>query len=223
MLAFGLFITQLSENPSFFFAVIITVVISITLHELAHGIVAVKLGDDTPIVTGHMTLNPLVHMGIFSIILLFLVGIAFGAMPVDRTRLRGKYAEALVALAGPIANLLLGILATVALGLCFRFELFAAGNPVHERAELLLRVFGLMNFALMLFNLLPIPPLDGSLIAANLSPAYRRWMSSELAQGAMQALFFAMFLGGAVFVFKAADIGFVHLNNLVAGRPIFGL
>lgn len=218
MLAFGLFINNLFEpdRQAFFFAVIITVVISITLHELAHGIVAVKLGDDTPIVTGHMTMNPLVHMGMFSIVLLFLAGIAFGAMPVDRTRLRGKYAESLVALAGPATNLLLAILGTVALGLCYRFDVFQDESPVHQRAEMLLRVFGIFNFALMLFNMLPIPPLDGSLVAANISPAYRRFMSGELVQGAMQAVFFALFLGGSMFIFMAADWMWSQLLVLVA-------
>ncbi len=217
MLALGLFINNAVENPTYFFAVIITVVISITLHELAHGIVAVKLGDDTPIVTGHMTMNPLVHMGMFSIILLLLAGIAFGAMPVDRTRLRGKYAEALVALAGPATNLVLAVLATVALGLCYRYGVFAPDNQVHQRAEMLLTVFGILNFALLLFNLLPIPPLDGSLVAANLSPAYRNFMSSQVAQGAMQAVFFAMFLGGASYIFSGAQWVWVKLLVLITG------
>ena len=66
----NLFIKTVATDPAYFFAVLITVVISITLHELAHGFVAVKLGDDTPIHTGHMTLNPIVHMGIISLVLL---------------------------------------------------------------------------------------------------------------------------------------------------------
>src|SRR5690606_18124128 len=60
----ALFIETLSINPPYFFATVIAIVISIVLHELAHGWVAIRHGDDTPIETGHMTLNPIVHMGI---------------------------------------------------------------------------------------------------------------------------------------------------------------
>ena len=100
-----MFINSLTTNPQFYFAVIIVVVISICLHELGHGFAAIALGDRTPEETGHITLNPLVHMGPISLAMLAIVGISWGAMPVDPTRLRGRYAEALVALAGPAVNL----------------------------------------------------------------------------------------------------------------------
>jgi Zn-dependent protease len=201
----AIFIEYLTISPPFFFATIIAVVISITLHELAHGWVAIKHGDDTPIVTGHMTLNPLVHMGMFSLILLALVGIAFGAMPIDRTRLRGKYAESLVAVAGPATNLVLGVLAVLAMGLWLRF-----GSPPPDAGPgangwLLLERFATLNIALMIFNMLPIPPLDGSHIMANISSGYRRLLSHEFAQGASTAIFFAMFLGAGVFIFRVSD------------------
>jgi len=213
-----MFINQLSANPTYFFAVIITVVISITIHELAHGYVAIKLGDRTPIDTGHMTLNPLVHMGLFSIALLFLAGIAFGSMPVDRTRLRGKYAESLVAIAGPASNLVLAVIALVSLGLLYRVDAFASGSQVGSNAQTLLVVFGVMNIALFMFNLIPLPPLDGSMILANLSPAYRNLVSGQMAQGVMMALFFAMFLGGGAIIFGVSEtIAFAIL------KPIAGM
>jgi Zn-dependent protease len=96
-----MFIQSLQSNPRFFFAVVITVVVSITIHELAHGVVAVWRGDRTPIDEGHMTLNPAVHMGPFSIIALLVAGIAWGAMPINPSRIRGRFGEALVAAAGP--------------------------------------------------------------------------------------------------------------------------
>ena len=166
-------IQHLADDPRYFFAVVIVVVFSICLHELAHGIVAIWLGDDTPIVAGHMTLNPMVHMGPFSIVALLLVGIAWGAMPVDRTRLRGKYAEALVAAAGPFANVLIALVSLTALGLWLRF-----GSPgsepteAAENARFLLTIFGVFNILLALFNLIPLPPLDGSRILANFSQWY---------------------------------------------------
>ena len=113
----GLFIQTLLSNPLFYLCVVVTVIVSIILHELAHGLAAIKLGDKTPIHTGHMTLDPLVHMGPFSIVILLVVGIAWGLMPIDPTRLRGKYAEAIVAVAGPLTNLILAAIALTALGI----------------------------------------------------------------------------------------------------------
>lgn len=198
-------IQLLQNDPRQYFAIIIVVMVSIILHELAHGWAAVKLGDDTPIETGHMnTLNPMVHMGPISLLLLAVVGIAFGAMPINPSRLRGKYAESLVALAGPAANLLLAIIGIVAMGLWFRFGAFNPDNHVAANGELLLRYLGVMNLALLMFNLIPVPPLDGSRVAANVFPAYRNLLNSQMAQGFMIAIFFAMFMGGARFIFAAS-------------------
>ena len=69
-----MFIEQLSKDPRFFFAMLITIVVSICLHELAHGFAAIWLGDRTPIESGHMTLSPFVHMGVVSLICLLLAG-----------------------------------------------------------------------------------------------------------------------------------------------------
>ncbi len=195
----------LQTDRAQYFAIIIVVIVSIILHEIAHGWVAVKLGDDTPIESGHLnTLNPLVHMGVFSLILLAVVGIAFGAMPINPSRLRGKYAESLVALAGPAMNLILAIIGIVTLGLWARYGVIDMEHNVSRNGYLLLYYFGIMNLALMLFNLIPVPPLDGSRVAANMFPAYRKMLDSQMAQGFMIAIFFAMFMGGATYIFIAA-------------------
>jgi Zn-dependent protease len=214
----NLFINTLSSNPTYFFAVVISVVISITLHELAHGWVAIRNGDDTPIVTGHMTLNPLVHMGAFSLILLAVAGIAFGAMPVDPTRLRGKYAESRVALAGPAVNLILGVLALVSLAVWSVLGGPSSydGESPASRGAFFLWIFGRLNLALMIFNLLPIPPLDGSHVAANVSRSYQRWMSGDMVRGVMQAVFFAVFIGAGAFIVRLADYAAVSIIIAVA-------
>src|SRR4051794_8117784 len=105
-----MFFEELQKDPRFFMAVVITVVVSICIHELSHGFMAIALGDRTPIESGHMTLNPAVHMGVFSVLCLLTAGIAWGSMPVDPTRLRGRYADALVAAAGPASNVVLALL-----------------------------------------------------------------------------------------------------------------
>ena len=194
----NLFIQTLQTDPRFFFAVVITVVLSITLHELAHGLVAMSRGDRTPEESGHLTLNPLVHMGGMSLIALAVAGIAWGAMPINPSRMRGRYAEALVALAGPATNLLLGFAALTALGGWMRLDhrTPTALGPALVKLRFFLLIFGGTNWLLCLFNLLPIPPLDGSHVLANLSGGYRDLVRSPGRQWLFSLLFLGIFFFG---------------------------
>lgn len=192
------FITNLfqEENRFLYLSWIVTVTISIVLHELAHGWAAIRHGDRTPIQMGRMTGNPLVHMGPFSLIVLLLFGIAWGQMPVDPTRLRGKYAEAKVAAAGPAMNLTLAFVCAIALGLLFRF---GPNSDVYwlKNLQKMLFVAASANFLLCAFNLMPVPPLDGSHILANLSRPYARFISDPSKQGLfIFAFIFAFTLAG---------------------------
>lgn len=188
-----MFILYLQKNPALFFAVVITVVVSICIHELAHGLVAVRLGDRTPVERGHMTLNPAVHMGVVSVVALLLTGIAWGLMPIDPTRLRGRYGEALVAIAGPLSNVLLALLSLTALGLWIRHAgTIPRGTPAGN-LQFLLWVFGFANFNLAMFNLIPVPPLDGWRVLENFSSGYKRLMEHVTASGATIVLFIIAF------------------------------
>ena len=157
-----------------YFAIVVSVVVSIVLHELAHGWAAIRLGDRTPIEQGRMTGNPLVHMGLISILAVFLMGLAWGAMPIDRTRVRGRHAEAIVAVAGPATNFVLAVLATIGALLAIRFGFNGAEEDWKRNLVTLLEVAAWSNIALMLFNLLPVPPLDGSHILASFHRGLRR-------------------------------------------------
>jgi len=200
-----MFIQTLSTDPRYFFAVMIVVVVSICLHELAHGFAAIRCGDRTPIEQGRITMNPFVHMGLFSMIMLLVAGIAWGAMPIDRTRLRGKYAEAYVAFAGPACNVVLALLALTALGLWIRHGgPISAGGPA-ENGRYLLLVFGLMNFALAIFNMIPWPPLDGSHILANFSPGYARLIDQLNMSGGVMMGFMVIFLFAGRLIVPAAQ------------------
>jgi Zn-dependent protease len=190
-----LFIQYLSDDPQFFWAVCITVVVSICIHELAHGITAIAFGDSTPIETGHMTLNPVKHMGVSSLILLLVAGIAWGVMPVNPNRLRGRYARSLVALAGPASNI---IMAAAALAILAGLERVSpegfgpAQSPLYSRD--FLWIFGSVNVTLAIFNLIPIPPLDGSNIVAGLSPAAANIMRNMRTSGQAGVIFLLIFM-----------------------------
>jgi Zn-dependent protease len=151
------------------------VIFSICLHELGHGRAAIALGDRTPIEMGHMTWNPLVHMGKVSLIVFLVSGIAWGLMPISPSRLRGRYAEAKVAAAGPVVNLGLAVVCTVALAV---WKKYAGSLPpaLYENFQTFFLAGGFLNLLLMALNLLPAPPLDGSKILADFSPGYRRWI-----------------------------------------------
>ena len=173
------FIEYLFDPASqlFFGCVVITVVISIVLHELAHGWAAIWQGDDTPRQMGHMTGDPMVHMGGFSLLMLALVGMAFGAMPVNPGNFRSRYGDALVSAAGPAMNFLLALVALTALAVWVKISGSAIEGP-SKNGQFFLQIFGTTNIALGIFNLLPVPPLDGSTVLGNFVPAYRRWLDS---------------------------------------------
>ncbi len=201
------------------------VIVSICLHELAHGWTAIKLGDQTPRLAGHMTWNPLVHMGKWSFAMLAVLGIAWGAMPVDSTRLRGKYAETLVLAAGPAMNLLLAILS---LALLVLWRALAGGqimpsvvinDPLAENFAVFFALGARLNIVLMLFNLLPVMPLDGGRILADRWVWYRELMYSENGQWFSLIAFIFIFLtmGEKLFyvaelaVYKSAEFSWIHL------------
>ena len=180
---------------------VVWVIGSIVLHELAHGWAAIWCGDRTPIEMGHMTWNPLVHMGPVSLIMFALVGIAWGAMPVSPSRFRRRYDDALVSLAGPAMNVLLALIAGIVGGLWYVVGARIAADNVQDNVRIFLWIGTSLNIALALFNLVPVPPLDGSKIAARFFPAYERFIHSE--QGAVASMIgFALlffFSGGVLF------------------------
>lgn len=165
----------LRDSPALLVSWIVWVIGSIVLHELAHGWAAIKLGDDTPTRTGHMTWNPLIHMGGMSLIVFAIIGIAWGQMPVNPARLRGRYGESLVALAGPAMNIALALVAII-LAAVWGGYAQSIPDPLWQNLLLFFKAGAFLNVSLAVFNLLPVPPLDGSRILAGVSTSYRRLM-----------------------------------------------
>ena len=149
-----------------------TVIGSMVLHELAHGLVAYWLGDDTAKSEGRLTLNPIKHLDpvlsvLVPVVLYMTGGPIFGGakpVPVDSRNLKYKeWGMALVALAGPMTNFVLAFIGF----LIFHFVPSLAMNPV---GEIFLRQLVLMNLGFGIFNLIPIPPLDGSRVLYAIAP-----------------------------------------------------
>ena len=164
------------------------VIAAITLHELAHGWAAIWQGDDTPRELGHMTPNPLVHMGGMSLLMLALVGIAWGLMPTDPSRYRwGRRGRIVVAGAGPAMNLLLAFLCLTLLGLYLAKGIPASAaelTPGQANLVTFLKTGGWLNLFLAAFNLLPVFPLDGCSVLAGISRTWYRWMQNPNFQNA---------------------------------------
>jgi Zn-dependent protease len=177
-------IQMLTQNPLSYFRLIVILIFSICLHELAHGVAAINQGDDTPSRSGHMNLNPLVHMGAESLVFLCLFGIAWGAMPVNPSKFRSRqWGDFIVSAAGPLSNLILGFICIGAL-------------KISGSSQFISREFfwlaAIVNFNLFLFNCLPIPPLDGFYMFGKFFPGLRQLQHTSF--GSI-ALILMMFLG----------------------------
>ncbi|MCP4744463.1 MAG: site-2 protease family protein, partial [Actinomycetales bacterium] len=149
------------------------------LHELGHGWAAIWEGDDTPRRTGHMTIDPMVHMGGYSILAFLLLGFAWGLMPVNPGNFRHRrWGDAIVAVAGPAVNLVLGFILLTIAGVISAIILTSGTESKWAvNSYLFFETGGRLNLILLALNLLPIPPLDGSRILATVSSPYRRLLN----------------------------------------------
>ncbi len=181
---------------------LIVLLLSLTFHEFFHAWSAWRLGDDTAARMGRMTLNPVPHVDLVGTILLPLMGAPIGwakPVPVDPSRfhrhIRRSTGDIIVSAAGPLSNVLLGAIAAVVLGILWRLapDTVARGSP----AGALLTQFMLVNAGLAIFNLLPIPPLDGGHVAAALVPERFRGAWDQFARFAPLLLLAMIFLGFA--------------------------
>jgi Zn-dependent protease len=139
------------------------VVVSLTIHEFAHSLVAISLGDPTPRQDGRLSLNPLRHIDLVGFILLIVAGFGW-AKPVriDMQKLKKPRRDAiLIALAGPVSNVLFAFLVAVLLKLVLLSNVIR-GQAALEAVFRLATQTAMLNIGLAVFNVLPIPPLDGS-------------------------------------------------------------
>ena len=158
----SIFLQLAQTDTVYFFSWVIIVTFSICVHEYAHAVTALKLGDDTAAQAGHLTLNPLVQMGWPSLAALLIMGIAWGAVPVSPYLSTRK--SALVSFAGPLSNLILCVVFALASVIA---SVLSAGEPVIQ----FVHMAAVANAMLFVFNMLPIPMLDGWQVYALAIPA----------------------------------------------------
>jgi len=147
------------------------VILGLTFHEFAHGWVADRLGDRTARYMGRLTVNPVAHLDPIGLLLLFFAGFGWAKpIPVNPYNLRvnPKQGMLLISLAGPVTNMLVAVISAIA------YSVLAGLHLPYFRE--IMRYMIHINVVLAIFNLIPIPPLDGSKILAGILPGRQDWL-----------------------------------------------
>lgn len=209
---------------------LVPALMAITCHEVSHGFVADKFGDNTARFMGRLTLNPLKHLDIFGTIMIFVVGIGWAKpVPVNFNNLRNPKRDMIwVAAAGPITNFtlacisafLMRILVRVVSGLPEGASLTAVLDPV----TLMLAFSVYINLLLGIFNLIPVPPLDGGRVAVGLLPIRLAYTLARVEPFGMIIIIALVFFTNAFGYIIAPALNFGV--NLLAGADsslVFGV
>lgn len=180
------------------------------IHEFAHAFVAHKLGDDTARLSGRMTTNPLAHIDPFGALMILLAGFGYAkAVPVNIRNFKNrKVYMAVTALAGPVSNIIMAFIFTFLACLVNNFAVLEEGSLVYYIIVFLLTASDI-NISLAVFNLIPIPPLDGSRILNVIIPDkyYYRIMQYE------RYIVIGIF---ALIIFNVLDTPIYYLTNLLS-------
>lgn len=175
-------LSLLFEEPIIFLVWVVAIIIAITIHEFSHALAGTWQGDMTAKNQGRLTLNPMSHLSGVGFLMLLLVGFGWGKpVPFNPYNLKNKrWGPALISIAGPASNLILALFAGVILKTFVYFDALEQGNLLLEFLYLLV----IINVILMIFNLIPIPPLDGSKLLFSIlhSPKYnelKMWLTTK--------------------------------------------
>lgn len=195
---------------------IVSLIIAISVHELMHALTAFWLGDTTASDHGRITLNPLAHIDPLTTILLPIVLVAFGLPPIlaakpvpfnpDRVKFE-EFGAALVGIAGPVTNLLMAIAAALTLGLI--------QPDLGSLARDFLLMFTQLNVALFVFNMLPIPPLDGSRLLYAFAPEPVQRVMMQIEQLGIFAILAILFLLGPTVLFPIISNLNTYILNII--------
>ena len=201
-------------------------VLSLSIHEYAHAWVAYKLGDISQKIRGRLTLNPLAHIDPIGFIAIMLIGVGWGK-PVtvdDRNFKDSRKGMMLTALAGPISNLILAIVVTILLKVLYTvgvIEAMSASNIGNITINMLMTLIS-FNVIFCVFNLIPLPPLDGSkIIKAFLPYNARVWFENN--EKIIEIVFVVLWIMGILSRIISPIIGVVYSALIKGMFAIFGI
>lgn len=223
-------IVSLLANTDALISLIISIpglLIAITFHEFAHAFAADKLGDDTPRNQGRLSLNPFKHLDLFGTIMLLFAGFGWGKpVQINSTNFNRKFslakAEAIVAAAGPITNIILAFLFEIIICAIAKFA------PVFYMSQVGIIIVEVLagavsiNVGLGIFNLIPLPPLDGSKILGGFLPYNaKNWLDSHTQ--IFEIIFVVLWIVGILSMIISPVINVVYRGIARLCAKIFGL
>jgi Zn-dependent protease len=192
---------------------VVAILVGVTVHEFMHAYAAHRLGDDTGRLMGRLSLNPAAHFDFFGSLLLVIAGLGYGKpVPFNESRLRSASAVSLVAIAGPIANFAIAALCAIPL----RFGVAGALGGAYQQILLSVVIY---NCILGVFNLVPVPPLDGSNVVYGLLPPRQQYTWRSYAQYGPMLLLLLLFFGGPLLTQLVFGPARALATLLVGARP----
>ena len=191
-------------------------IIGLTVHEFAHAYTAYKLGDNTAKLDGRLTINPLKHIDWLGFFLIVIAGFGW-AKPVifNPDNLKNKHRdEILISIAGPISNFIIAVLFFIIARLLYSIEFFQVSGLGLQTINLIV-IWGVINFGLFVFNLIPIPPLDGSHIYLT----YLKDINPKLMMNMYKWGTFVLF--AIIISENQFNINILHLSDLIGSITSF--
>jgi len=202
------------------------VVLAITFHEYAHAMAAYKLGDDTPRMQGRLNLNPFSHLDPWGFVMLLFVHIGWGKPveinPRNFDKVSMEKGEAIVAVAGPIMNIILSIILTIIYVAIVKFAPAFILTQIGAIVMLMLQSAIIVNIGLGVFNLIPLPPLDGSKIFINfMSYKVKQWLYEN--QRIFYIIFLVIWITGLAGIIISPIISAIYSGITWCVSAMFGL
>ncbi|WP_371369385.1 hypothetical protein SRRS_25750 [Sporomusa rhizae] len=185
--------------------------IALTVHEYAHARAAVTLGDPTPRFMGRLTLNPVAHLDALGLLMLWLFKFGWAKpVPINPSYFKNyRQGTLIVSLAGPVANMLLALITAFLIGLLAKLQLLS-GNWV----KVLWMTYS-YNIILAIFNLVPIPPLDGSKVLASILPERQGQIFDQMEQYGPFILMALVYVGVIGMITYPLERGLAYMINTI--------